>query len=790
MKCNYKSLIFLGLISLGFVSCDDEDYFDKERYQELISQAFPVDKVDSTHDWKTVSSVLADITVNMVDPCTVKIYNSNPLSGKAAVLMERKVESGGAFQQAFSCETVLSTLYIAMIDSKGYVYVKPAKVENGRIIASVGTFDTSSAKRRTMETGNLPTATLDVTAEEFLDGAVEVNKENSVANWADDPNYALKLKITGEWNGNIPVLGSEGDAARTLYVSGTWTISGEQKLGGVGKIMIANGGKIIIPEDSKLATDNGGRVIVLVGGAIEGNGLLEFSNGSDFSYNAGSINLGTLNNNGGKFFNYGSVMVDRLEESTGIGMYVNWGNTTMKTTSKNIVVYNGCRMEITENFDEPTKVVLAPSSFLNAAKLSYASGSIYVGSNAIFNVSGDASFNGCTLSGPSTGDYGVMQLGSVSFVNVWDTRMQVINNLYISIEKELADGDNNTYNQWNTSPYTKLTVDVMNKDNNGNAQGNGNAMQIAPGGANIVIEPSECNPGYSSEAPDLVEEPFGMRFCFEDNFPMEGDYEFNDVVLTVTPAISGKTVNLTVSLDAVGATEQIAAAIRVAGVLPTEVVSVTADGSFDFTNRPVGSAPIIDSEEIILPSTLNASGNLVINLFNDAHLAMGRQAEKHGLGVAMETNGNVRRWFYNTVERDNALESKVNDVPPVVVTYTLEMNSESAAQRFVAGNIDAFIVEGYNGGYWEVHTYPFKTSQVLLEYAGKDLSYYTDNYVWAVQVPATFKYPKEWTSIGAFKNNMLTGAYQTNGHSFGEWATDKTKATDWYNYPTKGMIYE
>ena len=126
----------------------------------------------------------------------------------------------------------------------------------------------------------------------------------------------------------------------------------------------------------------------------------------------------------------------------------------------------------------------------------------------------------------------------------------------------------------------------------------------------------------------------------------------------------------------------------------------------------------------------------------------------------------------------------------VVVTYTLEMNSESAAQRFVAGNIDAFIVEGYNGGYWEVHTYPFKTSQVLLEYAGKDLSYYTDNYVWAVQVPATFKYPKEWTSIGAFKNNMLTGASQTNGHSFGEWATDKTKATDWYNYPTKGMIYE
>jgi LruC domain-containing protein len=349
-----------------------------------------------------------------------------------------------------------------------------------------------------------------------------------------------------------------------------------------------------------------------------------------------------------------------------------------------------------------------------------------------------------------------------------------------------------TYSQWNPSPYTTLTTILLNGLGDGYQQpiGNGNATLVAKGSTDILIDASECMPGYNGENKEIEDEPFGMRFCFEDNFPMEGDYDFNDVVLTVTPVINANVVKLTVSLDAVGATEQIAAAIRVAGVQQWEATSISVEGEFDYTNRPIGSAKIIDSTEPILPSHMNSSGNLVINLFNDAHLAMGRQAEKQQLGEAMEPNGNVRRWFYNTVERTDALASKINGVAPVRVTYTITLNSETAAQQFVAENLDAFIVEGYNGGYWEVHTYPFKTSQVISEYAHKDLTNYSDNYPWAVQVPASFKYPKEWTSIGAFKSNILTGAYQTSGHSFGEWATDTSKATDWYNYPTENLVYE
>jgi hypothetical protein len=39
------------------------------------------------------------------------------------------------------------------------------------------------------------------------------------------------------------------------------------------------------------------------------------------------------------------------------------------------------------------------------------------------------------------------------------------------------------------------------------------------------------------------------------------------------------------------------------------------------------------------------------------------------------------------------------------------------------------------------------------------------------------------------KNSIVSGSYQTIGHSFGEWVMDATSATDWYEYPADGAVY-
>jgi LruC domain-containing protein len=180
---------------------------------------------------------------------------------------------------------------------------------------------------------------------------------------------------------------------------------------------------------------------------------------------------------------------------------------------------------------------------------------------------------------------------------------------------------------------------------------------------------------------------------------------------------------------------------------------------------------------------------MVVVLFKDAHWAINPVADP---------NGGPQNSFYNTVKRDDAYENK-QYVEPKVAIYTLVFKEASKANAMLQQNLyDVFIVEPYNGSYWEVHTVQngFKTAQVLTKpkpmgVGGKTYEEaYGTNMPWAIQVPGDFKYPYEWKVIGKKSNGLLSGAYKESGHSFGEWAENSSTATDWYNYPSSGWVFE
>ena len=303
-------------------------------------------------------------------------------------------------------------------------------------------------------------------------------------------------------------------------------------------------------------------------------------------------------------------------------------------------------------------------------------------------------------------------------------------------------------------------------------------------GADVHVTDNQCGADYDGTPAKVPEaESFSLRYCFEDNFPEMGDYDLNDAVITVTPDIDGTTtVRLRVSLDAVGATKQIAAALRIKGLSERNVTACTRDGNMDADFPTNASMRIIDTEEAMLPRQIKTSDDVVLLLFNNAHWSLGR---------TISSVGSVENVFLNTVARDNAYEAKRNDVEPAVVTFTLQLNDASKLSLFTQDNLDVFIVESYNGGYWEVHTVPFKTDEVLAAYYKNIKDKYDDNIPWAICVPGNdFKYPNEWQCIGIRNGGVITGAYQEFGHSFAEWAEDHTKATDWYKYPTEGLVYE
>ena len=279
---------------------------------------------------------------------------------------------------------------------------------------------------------------------------------------------------------------------------------------------------------------------------------------------------------------------------------------------------------------------------------------------------------------------------------------------------------------------------------------------------------SDCTgAGYNTTTttvPDIQTKTSSFRVCFEDQFPSPGDYDFNDCVLTVTSTVKGKNVTVKVSLDAVGATKQIAAAMRIKGLSPNAVVSAA--------NTFTDHAATYESMRVITPrkndkgATLfyvdpeglgkDAEGNqitdFVVSLFNDAHWAMSR-AERDGNDQYMHS------YFYNTVDKsitNNQLAK--NDVSPVEMTLTFTLDTEDNAQLFNdVSKYDIFIVEKYNGREWEVHTYPYKFDQVIAQWANYSdkltpyINSSTRNYPWAILVPGDFLYPIEWQSISGSK---------------------------------------
>ena len=304
------------------------------------------------------------------------------------------------------------------------------------------------------------------------------------------------------------------------------------------------------------------------------------------------------------------------------------------------------------------------------------------------------------------------------------------------------------------------------------------------------------------EAEETVAEPQKYTFCYEDNFPVPGDYDFNDLVLAVSmekyPAgtdltdednVENDVIKVSVTIEAVGSTEQLAGCMRLKGCTSSMLQPEFKYEQQEFFGNPnISNSNYVPVNEASPTTyeTMQSGSDQYIVLFNDAHYAIS--------GIDSDTENYGTRLMYNT------LEDKTNTKGDVVVEKTnvykiiFDGSDHNTFDNFtVEDNLDIFIVETYNSIYFEVHTYEFKLDEVISgwnNYGVGEASAYEDNYPWAIAVPVDFKYPIEWTAIGTYNSSVLGGAYQTSGHSFGEWAADATQATDWYNYPTSGLVYE
>lgn len=306
----------------------------------------------------------------------------------------------------------------------------------------------------------------------------------------------------------------------------------------------------------------------------------------------------------------------------------------------------------------------------------------------------------------------------------------------------------------------------------------GNYLRLVSATTNKdVIELGSTEPTGTANATSLQR----IFYCFEADYPNPGDWDYNDIVMSATKEVTADNPNvvaLHVTLHAVGYLSQIAGALRLVGY-QSDQVKVTQDENSTFVREPSQERTIIKQSDLLLESL---TGDIVINLFDDAHLAM----------FHLASDGSVYRRYFNTIQSPTSSNNGAVQ-PAVTVTYYLEFSDAYQARNFTLAEIDPFIVVQYGqtgDHFWEVHTYPYKLSEVLFNYYNGAAASYNNGFSWALTVPyANFRYPLEEQPIGERKNTIVSGAYQESGHSWGEWILDHAKAQDWYLYPATGAVY-
>lgn len=420
--------------------------------------------------------------------------------------------------------------------------------------------------------------------------------------WVADPNYVRNFKITGTWDGSISVVASEGyidnvksNAERTVVVTGKWNLTEDQRVGSLGRIIVANGGEIVVSSGKTLSSVNEAQIVVLPGGKITGDGTVAFHNGTSsdlVSYNGGTIDVGTFNNNGGDFYNYGTLKATTLLGGAGLSCYYNHGIMNIQNTggnnssSANTRVFNACQfycsgdMRIRNYEGKQGSSLICAGELMLSGSADGTSDASYVGleggalvqCNTLYN-------NGTSWSGPTENGYAVLDIiNKITFLNWEQDAPQnggyFANNIYVSAGDWTNTPGGNGWSTWTAKE--KFNV-VRNAAGNGNVKyaqkTNDNNDELIPTSEDYQAGVKGCTPGFRGKP-----EPEAIRIIAEDLSASEGsDFDFNDVVFDVQMNWPSEGKH-TITLQAAG------------GTLPLTIAGVEVHAKFGVsTNKMVNT---------------------------------------------------------------------------------------------------------------------------------------------------------------------------------------------------------
>ena len=245
--------------------------------------------------------------------------------------------------------------------------------------------------------------------------------------------------------------------------------------------------------------------------------------------------------------------------------------------------------------------------------------------------------------------------------------------------------------------------------------------------------------------------------AFEDNYPLVGDMDLNDVVMDwkIGTRMNDKNevteIVLRTAVKAIGASKQIAAAIKVNGLSNITSVELSKEPAGGFTQYfDVANGMELGVNETVIPLFENIS--LLFGM-NPAELA-----ESGYLNVQHKDLSGNPLPHHNPYEFD--------------VTIKL---STPAENKIISSMFDFFIVtSGTKESRQEIH----KFGELVTSKAYNTIVFTNNQTVWGVELGDGFKYPLEYHAVNKVYKN------------FTRWVESGGKENKtWYKQPDKTQIY-
>lgn len=796
MKTTINKLFFASSMILStacITACVDDN---KDLYDPSYQTPNPMEDISAPagFDWSSTNSIKFSVEVDDEFDgqyyYTVEILDKNPLEATAEdpynTLAKGVAKKGEAYQTEVVSSKDIKYLYVRQTDPRGRDQIKQVEISESTSHVQCSFTGTSAIKTRALVAtrGNNGGINIPKRAEQSYDtnGAIPVTSSSQVL------EGGKAYIVTGKFQGKFKDTSLSNSNRATVYIQGNW-------------------------EPAQTTTQDFLDIIVLKGGTIEGT-YLKLQNASNLTIQSGAkIKIAKLEGNTqSTICNFGEIEVGNLllnsfdllyngnkvdiehniDASQG-GSIHNFGELDVEEEIKlntSSIVYNAAGSEL-----EAKKYTAAGSKNVNFGEMEF---DTYDSGEA-----GGSLYNNCMLfvehmkaGGIIYLDHGVIaeekeddkkkdyfeEADDIYFYD--NAKLTLANGSMIKAEKITINSGFSAIGEGDEASLLKVT-DKLQIDNwsnkfsgklyiSGKINCSHNDMYQAGSEVIFSSEPDIIITGCNgkTELPDPAPEPSDPNFpiivddnhnytyLFEDQWPLYGDYDMNDIVLEIKHRKTSidkwnkiTELDLTIELTAVGAQKAIAAAIMF-DEIPAS--AITQPVTYANNYRPI-------SFDLTDKNIEKGQDYAVVPLFDNAHALMERPAGS----------------FVNTVSGsdNNQKDSKI-------INFTLRFDQASApsSDALNINKLNLFIITDRGSKRKEIHVagyQPTKLANTELFGGNNDASsvngkkYYIskDNLAWGIIVPTQFKWPLEYTKIqNAYK--QFAGWVTSGGVNNTKWWND------------------